>query len=310
MSSVELVVCVQVDTAGKEESSMTGHIAFAILTEAVLGGHHQLKSPRSKTCYGFLSHSRILMRDARISWFLGVLVLLLLGWIAQPGISQAASNQIVDQSFRAQQLVSKNQLLTPEKALKATGRAREDLLHGKQESARKEIQRALDVSPHCALALSLQGIVSYQDKDYAEAAHAFQQSIEEDSTLGTAYLGLGTVFMIQGRFREALIPLGRAAALLPDSWFTHFQTALAHLGLRESAGGLKEIAEGERFAGDDAERRSGFAYLRGVAYLQLENYGAAKESLQQTVTSSPKGAYAPLARKRLEQLNPIIDKSK
>ena len=115
---VELVVCVQAETAGREESSMTGRIAFAIFTQAVLGGHHQLKSPSTKTCYGFLSNSCTLTRDARISWFLGVLVLLLLGWIAKPGISQVASNQIVDRSFRKQQLVSKNQLLTPERALR------------------------------------------------------------------------------------------------------------------------------------------------------------------------------------------------
>ena len=256
------------------------------------------------------SYGRNLMQEARISWFLRVLSVLLLVWIVEPGLSQVTSNQIVDQNSPTRYVVSKNQLLTPEKALKATDRARGDLLHGKQESARKEIQRALDISPHCAVALSLHGIVSYQDKDYSEAAHAFQRSIEEDPTLGTAYLGLGTVFMSQGRFREALIPLDRAAALLPDSWLTHFQTALAYLGLRESMSSLKEIADAERFAGNDAERGSGFAYLRGVAYLQLKDYGAAKKSWQQAVDSCPDGAYALLARKRLEQVNPFVNKSR
>jgi hypothetical protein len=61
---------------------MTGRMAFAILTQAVLGrGHHQLKSPSTETCFGFLLNSRNLMRDARISWFFEVLVFLLLGWI-------------------------------------------------------------------------------------------------------------------------------------------------------------------------------------------------------------------------------------
>jgi tetratricopeptide (TPR) repeat protein len=251
-----------------------------------------------------LSDGYNLMRDTRINWFLTVLAVLLLVWIAEPGLSQAAPNQIADQSFRAQRLVSKNQLLTPEKALKATARAREDLLRGRGESARKEIQRALDISPHCALALSLQGIVSYQDKDYAEAIRAFQRSINEDPTLGAPYVGLGAVLIIQRRFREALVPLDRAVALLPDAWLPHYQTALAHLGLGESASALKEIADGEHFAGDDAERSSGFAYLRGVAYLQLKDSATAKKSLQQAVKCSPKGAYAPLAQKRLEQLSP------
>jgi tetratricopeptide (TPR) repeat protein len=255
-----------------------------------------------------LSNSRKVVVTIRINWLSYVLVLLLLVSIVEPGLSQAASNQIVGQSVPGQQLVSKNQLLTPPKALKATDRAREDLLHGKEESARKEIQRALDIAPHCALALSLQGIVSYEEKDYAEAAHAFQRSLEEDPTLGAPYLGLGSVFLIQGRFREALIPLDRAGALLPASWFTHFQTALAHLGLGESTSGLKEIAVAESFAGNDVERRSGFAYLRGMAYLQLKNYGAAKESFQQVVDSSPHSGYAPLARKKLEQLKPLLEK--
>jgi tetratricopeptide (TPR) repeat protein len=245
---------------------------------------------------------RDLMRNVHISSPLGVVTFLLF-WIAAPGLSQVESNQIVDHSFRTQQLVSKNQLLTPEKALKATAHARDDLLHGRAEAARKEIQRALNISPHCALALALQGIAQYQEKDYVEASVAFQRSIDEDPTLAAAYLGLGAVFIVQGRYREALIPSERAIALLPDSWFPHYQTALAHLGLGESANSLKEIADGEQFVGNDAERRSGFAYLRGVAYLQLKNYSAAKESLQQAVKCSPNGVYAPLAKTRLEQLN-------
>lgn len=264
----------------------------------------------SQKSRSILSFKRDLMRDPRITLFFQLLVILLLIWTFEPALSQVMPNQIADQKFRAQQLVSKNQLLTPEKALKATDRAREDLLRGRQESARKEIQRALGIYPHCAIALALQGIVSFQDKDYAEASHAFQRSIDEDPTLGTAYLGLGMVFTTQGRFREALIPLDRAAAFLPGSWVAHYQTALAHLGLGESVNGLKEIADAERFAGDDAEKTSAVAYLRGVAYIQLTNFGAAKDSLQQAIQRSPTGSYAALARKRLEQLNPIIDKDR
>ena len=243
-----------------------------------------------------------------MSWFLKLVTVLVLVWIAVPAISQIASDQMIHGESRGQHLVSKNQLLTPEKALKATDRARKDLLRGRQDSARKEIQQALDVAPHCAVALSLRGIVSYQNKDYVEAAQAFQRSIDEDPTLGSAYLGLGIVFTTQGRFREALIPLDRAAALLPGSWLPHFQTALADLGLSQSLSGLKEVADAERLSGDDAEKRSGSAYLRGVAYMQLKNYSAAKESLQQALHYSPNGGFAPLARRKLELLNQVLEK--
>ena len=255
-----------------------------------------------------MSYERNCLRNLRITWFFELLAVLWLVWTVEPGLSQVASNQIPEQNPRARYLVSKNQLLTPEKALKEADRARQDLLRGRQESARKEIQRALDIFPDCAVALTLQGILSAHDKQYAEAARAFQRSIEEDPTLGAAYLGLGDVYTTQGRFQEALIPLDRASALLPGSWVTYFETALAHLGLGESTAVLKETAYAERFAGADGLKRSGAAYLRGVAYLQLNDLSAAKESLQEAVKRSPKSIYATLAEKRLDKLNPPADR--
>lgn len=62
------------------------------------------------------------------------------------------------------------------------------------ESAHEEIQRALDIDPHSSLGLALEGIVRFQDRDYTKASYAFQRSIYEDLTLGTANLGLGIVF--------------------------------------------------------------------------------------------------------------------
>ena len=257
-----------------------------------------------------MSYERNCLRDLRITWFFELLAVLWLVWTVEPGLSQVVPNQIPEQNPHAKYLVSKNQLLTPEKALKAADRARQDLLHGRQESARKEVQRALDIYPDCAVALTLQGILSAHDKQYAEAAHSFQRSIEEDPTLGAAYLGLGDVYTNQGRFREALVPLDRASALLPNSWVTYFETAMAHLGLGESTAGLKQIAYAERLAGADELKRAGVAYLRGVAYMQLNDLSAAKQSLQEAIKRSPKGVYATLAEKRLDKLSPSADPSR
>src|SRR5579864_5133612 len=70
------------------------------------------------------SNRRNAVVSIRISWLSYVFALLLMGSIIEPGLSQVASNQIVGQSLPGQQLVSKNQLLIPPKALKATDRAR------------------------------------------------------------------------------------------------------------------------------------------------------------------------------------------
>lgn len=253
-----------------------------------------------------LSNEEIVVRRPRIGWFLAIASVFLFVPFAEQGVPQA-SNPIIKESYGTQSLVSRNELLPPAKALKATERARIDLLHGRVEPARREIQRALNIAPHCAVALALQGLVHYQDKDYAEASQAFQRSIDEDPTLPVAYMGLATVHLVQGHFREALRPLDRADALLPGIWFTHFQSALAYLGLGESQSGLKEISIAERFIADDPEVASGLAYLRALANLQMKDYVAAKGFLQQAVKNSPNGPYAAFARRKLQQLNSVTN---
>jgi tetratricopeptide (TPR) repeat protein len=73
----------------------------------------------------------------------------------------------------------------------------EESRHGRRLSG---LSTSLLIAP----LLSAKGIVSYLDKDYAEAIPAFQLSINEDPTLGAPYVGLGAVLIIQRRFREAL----------------------------------------------------------------------------------------------------------
>ena len=79
------------------------------------------------------------------------------------------------------------------------------------------------------MALNIQGAVILSRANYADAGRDFQQAIDADPALGQAYLGLGMVYTSQGRFKEALAPLDRAAASLPGSWLVHFESALGKL---------------------------------------------------------------------------------
>lgn len=132
--------------------------------------------------------------------------------------AQIDSTEITRENPPAQQLVSTNQLLTPKKAQKATERAREALLGGRYEEAQKQVRRALEICPNCATALTLQGIMDIQERHYADAAHTFQQALDADPTQGVAYLGLGTTYNSLARFKDAQVPLARAAAILPPTW--------------------------------------------------------------------------------------------
>jgi tetratricopeptide (TPR) repeat protein len=222
-----------------------------------------------------------------------------------PGITpaQIQPSQLVDTRTPTQQSVSVNQLLTPEKARRATEKARQEVVRGHFESALAEAGRALEIFPRCAIALSIQGSVHLSRANYAEAGHSFQQAIDADPGLGIAYLGLGMALTSQGRFNDALIPLDRAAAFLPSSWMVHFEAALAHLGVGEPEAALSEIRYAERFMGGDAQKRAGVSYLRGVANIELKDMGEAKADLNESLKRDPNGIYAVLARARLDQID-------
>ena len=199
-------------------------------------------------------------------------------------------------------VISKNQLLTPEKAHKALDRAQVNFLHQRYEPAQRDVQQALEIYPHCALAFTFQGILDLQDGNMPEAAEAFQKAINEDPSLGSAYVGLGIIYNTQGRFRAAIAQFERAAPLSQGSWIAYFEAALAHLGVGEYDAGLKDIARAERFTLGDPERLSGSAYLRGVAQIQLRDYAGGNRYLQEAMRRDPNGAFSTLARKRLEQI--------
>ena len=78
--------------------------------------------------------------------------------------AQSHPIELMTGSSFTQPSVSAKQLLTPEKAQKATDRAREALLHGRYEEAQKQVTRALEICPNCAIALTLQGIMKLGER--------------------------------------------------------------------------------------------------------------------------------------------------
>jgi len=217
-------------------------------------------------------------------------------------LAQTRPTEIPKTNSSTRQYVSVNQLLTPGKAQRAVERARRDFLQGRLDSALKETERALEISPRCATALSIQGAVNLSRYNYTDASRRFQEAVDADPAFGPAYLGLGTAYTSQGRFKEALIPLDRAASFLPNSWIVYFEIAYAHLGLGEPETALKQITYAERFTGADPEKRAGISYLRGMARFEMKDYRKAQEEFNEAVGRDGNGIFAVLAKGKLKQL--------
>ena len=218
--------------------------------------------------------------------------------------AQSDPNQLADRYSLQQRTISKNQMLTPEKALRATDRARKELIDGHLDLAQKQISQALDIAPHCGVALSIQGLIDAQMDHLDEAAISFQEAINNDPTLGSAYLGLGMVLIGQGHFRNSLVPLDRATALLPSAWIVYLEIGLANLGIGNTEGALAQANLADSFTDNDKHGKSGVAFLRALIQIRLQDVPHARAYLIQTINYEPHGCYASLARKDFEGLLP------
>jgi len=238
------------------------------------------------------------------------MLLVSISTLAAELFAQGSSSRLLVRDLPGKNTVSTNQLLTPSKALRAAQRASNHLIAGRIDQAQKEITRALDISPHCALALNIQGVIHLKSQQFENAGEDFHEAIQADSELGSAYVGLGMSLIAQHRLEEALGPLDRAARLLPGSWLIYFEAALTHLALGDTESALKQISYAERFTEMDPERKSGNSYMRGMICISLRDVDRGTKYLEDAVAFDPNGVYATVALRRLEQFRPFSTAAK
>jgi len=250
-------------------------------------------------------HKHYDSRELPIGRVLIAIMLVSVSTLAADVLAQGGSPRLLARNISGENSVSTNQLVTPDRALHAVQRARNHLIAGRIDRAQREITYALDISPHCALALNVQGAIHLVTRQFENASEDYHGAIQADSELGSAYLGLAISLIAQDHLNEALEPLDRAARLLPSSWLVYFETAGARLGLGDTEAALKQIGYAERFNEMDPERKSGTVYLRGMVYVNLRDYDRAKKYLGDAISYDPNGFYATLAQRRLEHLRPL-----
>lgn len=249
--------------------------------------------------------TRCATRELVVTRALIAMLALSMSFVATHLPAQSGSYSSLAHDPLSQSTVSTNELLTPRKALHATQRARDYLIAGRVDQAQKEISRALDISPHFALALGIQGTIHLETRHFENAYNTFHAAIQADPSLGSAYLGLGMSLIAQDRFEEALQPLDRAARLLPSEWLIYFEAALTHLELGDIHAALQQLSYAENFTRMNPERISGTDYLRGLVYIDVRDPDRAKKYLEEAVTCDPNGFYAALALKRLERFRQL-----
>jgi type IV pilus assembly protein PilF len=116
------------------------------------------------------------------------------------------------------------------------------------ETYEKIIEDAFYGTPH--FALSNMGVAYYNKKDYAQAEHYFLEALKMNPDFINALTGLGSLYIDQGRYDEAVVKLGRAVRKDPKVGKLHFELGRAYRGQGDMVQARAEFAMAAELAAD------------------------------------------------------------
>jgi tetratricopeptide (TPR) repeat protein len=193
--------------------------------------------------------------------------------------------------------VSVSQYLVPEKARKELERAKKAFDDGKHDEARRHSEKALEIQPKYAEALTLIGVLDLSENQLDSAIDKLQAAIDADPGFPMAYVVMGAALNQSHKFQQALATLERGAAINPNSWQAHFEMAKADLGLADFDAALKSA----RRAAALNDKFPAIQLTQAHALLGLKRYSEAVPLYERYLSSVPSGPDSEIAQKALER---------
>lgn len=203
--------------------------------------------------------------------------------------------------------VSVNQYRIPDRAREELRKAKEASAKNKQEDAQRHLDRALELYPGYAEALTVRATYKLDQRDFDGAAADLQTAIQSDANCALAYTVLGSVQNVQGKFDDALRSLQRAETLAPDVWQTYFEMARSYSGKNAYAESIKAL--------DRAQTTAPPGYplihlLRAHNMMALNRYSDAVTELQAFIQKNPAGPHTDQAKQMLERAQAAMNSAK
>jgi Tfp pilus assembly protein PilF len=137
--------------------------------------------------------------------------------------------------------ISVAQYKVPEKARAAMQKAEQALTKGKTDEARKQVEKALEIDPRYADALTFRAVIKMSNYDTQGAKTDLQQALAQDQNCSLAYFAMGSVLNAESKFDEAVRSLERGQSLAPNSWQGYFEMGKALLGKGQYQGAIREF---------------------------------------------------------------------
>lgn len=194
--------------------------------------------------------------------------------------------------------VSVAQYKVPEAAREELRKAREASVRDKRDDAQKHVEKALELDPNYADALTLRAILKLDARDSEGAVTDLEKAIQSDGNYPMAYMVLGSAFNMQSKFDDALRALQHGESLAPDAWQTYFEMGRAYAGKAEFEAAVHALDRAQTLAPAEYPL---IRLVRAHALIGLRRYGDAVSDLQTYLQKNPNGPDADIAQKMLQQ---------
>jgi tetratricopeptide (TPR) repeat protein len=198
--------------------------------------------------------------------------------------------------------VSVAQYRIPEKARNEFQKAQEASTRLNFDDARKHVERALELYPNYADALTLRAVLNLASNTPAAVAD-LQKAIQCDGNYALAYTVLGSALNMQEKFDEAMQTLQHGQSLAPDSWQTYFEMARSYVGKQDYASALRQLDRAQSLV--PAEYPT-LLLVRAQAHMGLKQYQTAMQELQTFLQKDPTGPNSAAAEKMLRQTRELM----
>ncbi len=203
----------------------------------------------------------------------------------------------------ANSTVSVAQFKVPDKARKLYQKAQQAFQKQKFAQAQEHVEKALQIFPNYAQALTLRGLLKLQDDKAQDACTDLETAIKADYGYAMGYIVLGAAYNFLQRYDDSIRVLGRGIGLQPSSWQAYFEMSKALLGKGEYDAALRQVNKAAELA---PANYSPIHLVRAHALLGIKDYTQAVGELEQFLGANPNGPDSARVRDTLNQVRAFM----
>jgi len=200
------------------------------------------------------------------------------------------------------QSISVTQFRVPDKARKLYEKGNEALSKNKLADAKKYAEKALEIHPKFAEALTLRGILEMNDGATDQGLADFDSAIKADPNFALAYTTMGAALNQTQKYDDATRVLLRAVALQPTAWQAYYELAKASLGKGDYKTALNNVTRACQISQEYAPVH----LVKAHALLGMKMYQEAVSELEVYLMREPSGASAESARRTLNKAKSFV----